>query len=78
MGRGGASIHSARRRYGARENLERLHPYHSELMSSTNRPREADHEEQPPLGGWPRLYAIVIGELVLLVLLFTLFARAFR
>jgi hypothetical protein len=49
-----------------------------ELMSSTNRPGEADHEEQPPLGGWPRLYAIVIGELVLLVVLFTLFARAFR
>jgi hypothetical protein len=47
-------------------------------MSSTNRPREAATEERPPLGGWSRLYAIVIGELVLLILLFTLFARAFR
>lgn len=34
-------------------------------------------EERPPLGGWGRLYAIVLGELALLVLLFTLFARAF-
>jgi hypothetical protein len=34
-------------------------------------------EERPPLGGWGRLYALVIGELVLLILLFTLFARAF-
>ena len=78
MGRGGASIHSARRRYWARKNSSGFHPYHPELMSSTNRPREADHEEQPPLGGWPRLYAIVIGELALLILLFTLFARAFQ
>ncbi|HVR29885.1 MAG TPA: hypothetical protein VMS86_10180 [Thermoanaerobaculia bacterium] len=34
-------------------------------------------EERPPLGSWGRLYAIVLGELALLVLLFTLFARAF-
>jgi hypothetical protein len=34
--------------------------------------------ERPPLGGWHRLYAIVLGELVLLIVLFTLFARAFR
>jgi hypothetical protein len=34
--------------------------------------------ERPPLGGWPRLYALVIGELVLLIVLFTLFARAFE
>lgn len=34
--------------------------------------------EQPPLGSWNRLYTIVLGELVLLVLLFTLFARTFR
>jgi hypothetical protein len=34
--------------------------------------------ERPPLGSWTRLYAIVIGELALLILLFTLFARAFR
>ena len=47
-------------------------------MPSAPEPIPADHEERPPLGGWPRLYAIVIGELALLVLLFTLFARAFR
>jgi len=47
-------------------------------MPTTNRPHQAEPEEQPPLGGWPRLYAIVIGELVLLVVLFTLFANAFR
>ena len=34
-------------------------------------------EQRPPLGSWTRLYAIVLGELVLLILLFTLFARAF-
>jgi len=47
-------------------------------MSTTNRPTEAETEKQPPLGGWTRLYAIVIGELVLLIVLFTLFANAFR
>ena len=39
---------------------------------------DAESAERPPLGGWPRLYALVIGELVLLIVLFTLFARAFR
>ena len=39
---------------------------------------DADSDKRPPLGGWPRLYALVIGELVLLIVLFTLFARAFR
>jgi hypothetical protein len=47
-------------------------------MSSPPSPHQGDHEETPPLGGWPRLYAIVIGELALLVILFSLFARAFR
>jgi len=36
-------------------------------------------EEPPPIGGtWVRLYAIVIGELALLVLLFHLFTTAFE
>ena len=39
---------------------------------------ETKSDERPPLGGWSRLYAIVIGELILLIVLFTLFARAFR
>ena len=35
-------------------------------------------EAPPPVGGtWNRLYAIVLGELVLLVGLFYLFTRAF-
>jgi hypothetical protein len=38
----------------------------------------ADVEEQPPLGDWRRLYVIVLGELALLIALFSLFARAFR
>jgi hypothetical protein len=46
-----------------------------------NDPRANDSssaDEQPPLGSWRRMYALVIGELVLLIVLFTLFARAFR
>jgi hypothetical protein len=35
-------------------------------------------EEPPPLlGTWPRVYAVVLGFLVLLIFLFYLFARAF-
>jgi hypothetical protein len=41
-----------------------------------NDPVSAD--ERPPLGSWRRMYALVIGELVLLIVLFTFFARAFR
>jgi hypothetical protein len=41
-----------------------------------NDPLSAD--ERPPLGSWSRLYAVVVGELVLLIVLFTLFAQAFR
>ncbi len=70
MGRSGASIHSRRPRLGGA--IDR--PNHVRPHSNP----ESDAEQQPPLGGWPRLYAIVIGELVLLIVLFTLFARAFR
>jgi hypothetical protein len=36
-------------------------------------------EEAPPplLGSWRRVYAVVLGELALLILLFRLFSRAF-
>jgi hypothetical protein len=35
-------------------------------------------EEAPPLlGSWKRLYAIVLGELLLCILLFWLFSRTF-
>jgi hypothetical protein len=47
-------------------------------MANEYRPLDAESTDRPPLGGWPRLYAIVIGELILLILLFSLFARAFR
>jgi hypothetical protein len=37
-----------------------------------------DGEERPPFGGsWRALYAIVIGNLALLILLFYAFTRAF-
>jgi hypothetical protein len=36
-------------------------------------------EERPPvLGTWNRLYALVVGALVLWILLFALFVRVFR
>ena len=36
-------------------------------------------DEVPPpiLGTWPRLYAVVVGELLLLLLLFLIFTWAF-
>jgi len=40
-------------------------------------PENAEPEERPPLGSWPRLYALVIGALVLDVVLFYLFTRTF-
>ena len=71
------------------KNLEQRPPYHFDaILSPMPNDREnvdagaaaaarAAGEERPPLGGWSRLYAIVLGELALLILLFTLFARAF-
>ena len=36
------------------------------------------NEEPPPiLGSWPRLYAAVIGWLIVLIIAFYLFARGF-
>ena len=47
-------------------------------MKETERPTPPDNEEQPPIGGsWRVLYAVVIGNLVLLIVLFYLFTRAF-
>ena len=47
-------------------------------MSETKRPTTPDSEEQPPIGGsWRVLYAIVIGNLVVLIVLFYMFTRAF-
>ena len=39
----------------------------------------ADEEGPPPFGGsWARLYALVLGNLVLLIVLFYVFTKAFR
>ncbi len=39
-------------------------------------PAPAD-EPRPPLGAWPRAYAVVIAELVLVILLLIALTRAF-
>ena len=47
------------------------------MPDTPNRPRDGD--ERPPFGGsWAVLYAAVLLNLALLVLLFYLFTRAFR
>jgi hypothetical protein len=41
--------------------------------------RPSKEEEQPPFGGsWAKLYAVVLANLAVLVVLFYLFTRAFR
>jgi hypothetical protein len=49
------------------------------MRNTTHRTAPAsDGEERPPIGGsWRVLYAIVIGNLALLILLFYAFTRAF-
>ena len=34
-------------------------------------------ESRPPLGSWPRMYALVLGNLVVLIVIFYAFTRAF-
>jgi hypothetical protein len=47
-------------------------------MRETEHPTPEDGEEQPPIGrSWRVLYAVVIGNLALLILLFYVFTRAF-
>ena len=36
------------------------------------------HDERPPLGSWRRLYLLVLGNLLFLILLFTLFTVLFE
>ena len=50
------------------------------MPDTTNRHRDSGAgDERPPLGGsWAALYAAVLLNLVLLVVLFYLFTRAFR
>ncbi len=47
----------------------------------TDEPRTDDAEtpdEPPPLGTWPRMYALVLGNLAFWILVFYLFTRAFE
>ena len=37
-----------------------------------------DDEPPPILGAWPRLYAAIVGYLILLILLFYAFTETFR
>ena len=47
-------------------------------MRETEREAAPDGEEPPPIGrSWRVLYAVVIGNLALLILLFYAFTRAF-
>jgi hypothetical protein len=47
-------------------------------MKETKHSTAPDGEEQPPIGrSWRVLYAVVIGNLALLILLFYAFTRAF-
>jgi hypothetical protein len=47
-------------------------------MRDTDR-NETRREEPPPVGGsWKTLYAVVLANLAVLVVLFYLFTRAFR
>ena len=47
-------------------------------MRETAHPTAPDGEEPPPIGGsWRVLYTIVIVNLVLLIILFYVFTRAF-
>jgi hypothetical protein len=43
-----------------------------------NPPHDADEEAPPMFGSWRLLYALVLGELVLLILLLYFFRRAFE
>lgn len=48
------------------------------LMPDEKRNNPRDDEQQPPTGGsWGTLYAVVLINLVVLIVLFHLFTRAF-
>ena len=46
-------------------------------MNEERQPTE-DIEETPPLGSWKRMYALVLGVLVVLIVLFTIFTKIFE
>ena len=47
-------------------------------MSEEPRVDAETSDEPPPLGSWPRMYALVLGHHALWILLFYLFTRAFE
>lgn len=38
---------------------------------------ESPHDEPPPLGTWPRMYALVLGNLAFWIAVFYVFTRVF-
>lgn len=49
-----------------------------DLNESNEAEDEPSADDQPPLGSWNRMYALVLGVLALLIVLFTLFTWAFE
>ena len=51
----------------------------SKLKTQNSKPPEAGPDSSPPfLKSWRRLYAVVLGELAILIILFYLFTKAFE
>lgn len=46
-------------------------------MSKLTEPVAEVPEEAPPLGSWPKMYAVVLGVLVVDIVLLTVFTRVF-
>jgi hypothetical protein len=49
----------------------------SGLFRVTDDKASKAQDERPPLGSWRRVYAVVIGNLVLCILLLLLFTKVF-
>jgi hypothetical protein len=49
----------------------------NDIEPPRNSPSSENQEETPPLGSWKRMYALVLANLVLLIVLFYAFTRAF-
>lgn len=43
------------------------------MPSDDHIPANPEKEPRPPLGSWPRMYALVLGNLAVLIVLFYLF-----
>ena len=49
----------------------------SDIEPLENSAHSENQEEAPPLGSWKRMYALVLANLVVLIVLFYAFTRAF-